>query len=69
MPTEHNTTAPDPRLIWVGLAILYGVWGSTYLAIAVGVQTIPRFGWPDPPHLGRRSRARDDQAPDAPRAS
>jgi len=43
MPTEHKTTAPDPRLIWVGLAILYGVWGSTYLAIAVGVQTIPPF--------------------------
>ena len=35
--------APDPRLIWVGLAILYGVWGSTYLAISVGVQTIPPF--------------------------
>src|SRR3954466_14327285 len=53
MPIERKTPAPDPRLIWVGLAILYGVWGSTYLAIAggvppflaiaVGVQTIPPF--------------------------
>ncbi len=42
MPTEPKA-APDPRLIWVGLAILYGVWGSTYLAISVGVQTIPPF--------------------------
>ena len=42
MPTKPKA-APDPRLSWVGLAILYGVWGSTYLAIAVGVQTIPPF--------------------------
>jgi drug/metabolite transporter (DMT)-like permease len=29
--------------MWVGLAILYGVWGSTYLAIAVAVDTMPPF--------------------------
>jgi drug/metabolite transporter (DMT)-like permease len=33
----------DRRAIWVGLAILYGVWGSTYLAIAVAVDTLPPF--------------------------
>ena len=42
MPTARPA-ASDPRLVWVGLAILYGVWGSTYLAIAVGVQSIPPF--------------------------
>ena len=40
-------TAPDaPRKgapIWVGLLILYVVWGSTYLGIAVAVDTIPPF--------------------------
>jgi drug/metabolite transporter (DMT)-like permease len=43
MPTTRTTAAPDRGLIWVGLAILYGVWGSTYLAIAVAVDTIPPF--------------------------
>jgi drug/metabolite transporter (DMT)-like permease len=33
----------DQRAIWLGLAILYGVWGSTYLAIAVAVETLPPF--------------------------
>jgi drug/metabolite transporter (DMT)-like permease len=39
--TAH--AAQDRTAIWVGLAILYGVWGSTYLAIAVAVETIPPF--------------------------
>jgi drug/metabolite transporter (DMT)-like permease len=30
-------------LIWVGLVILYLVWGSTYLGIRVAVETIPAF--------------------------
>jgi drug/metabolite transporter (DMT)-like permease len=42
MPTT-SSTSPDRAAIWVGLAVLYGVWGSTYLAIAVAVQTIPPF--------------------------
>ena len=42
MPTDR-TTASDPHLVWVGLAVLYTVWGSTYLAIAVAVDTIPPF--------------------------
>jgi drug/metabolite transporter (DMT)-like permease len=42
MPTAR-TTASDPHLVWVGLAVLYTVWGSTYLAIAVAVDTIPPF--------------------------
>ena len=41
MPNTKPT--PDRGLIWVGLAILYSVWGSTYLAIAVAVETIPPF--------------------------
>ncbi|MGW5681287.1 EamA family transporter [Nonomuraea sp. NPDC003754] len=36
----QNTT--DKRLlIWVALGIVYVVWGSTYLGIAVAVETIP----------------------------
>lgn len=29
--------------IWIGLLVLYVVWGSTYLGIAVAVETIPPF--------------------------
>jgi drug/metabolite transporter (DMT)-like permease len=42
MPTSR-APAPDRGRIWLGLAILYAVWGSTYLAIAVAVQTMPPF--------------------------
>jgi drug/metabolite transporter (DMT)-like permease len=35
---------PTRRLfLWTGLLVLYVVWGSTYLGIAVAVQTIPPF--------------------------
>ncbi len=30
-------------VIWLALATIYVVWGSTYLAIAVAVQTLPPF--------------------------
>jgi drug/metabolite transporter (DMT)-like permease len=30
-----------PALIWAALAIVYGVWGSTYLAIRISVETLP----------------------------
>jgi len=42
MPTPDRKPV-DQRAIWLGLAILYGVWGSTYLAIAVAVETLPPF--------------------------
>ena len=42
MPTSPSTDRPGAP-IWVGLLILYVVWGSTYLAIAVAVDTIPPF--------------------------
>jgi drug/metabolite transporter (DMT)-like permease len=42
MPT--GLTAPSrTRLIWVGIAILYVVWGSTYLGIRIAVETVPPF--------------------------
>lgn len=34
---------PARSSIWVGMFILYAVWGSTYLAIAVAVETFPPF--------------------------
>lgn len=33
----------SPLAIWAGLLVLYVVWGSTYLGIAVAVETIPPF--------------------------
>lgn len=30
-------------MIWVGIAILYVVWGSTYLGIRIAVETLPPF--------------------------
>jgi drug/metabolite transporter (DMT)-like permease len=42
MPTRPTTDRPGAP-IWVGLLILYVVWGSTYLGIAVAVDTIPPF--------------------------
>lgn len=41
MPTRP--AAPSHAPIWIGLLILYVVWGSTYLGIAVAVDTIPPF--------------------------
>jgi drug/metabolite transporter (DMT)-like permease len=40
-PTVERTGRGAP--IWIGLLTLYLVWGSTYLAIAVAVETIPPF--------------------------
>jgi drug/metabolite transporter (DMT)-like permease len=34
-------TAPSPSLVWLCLGIVYVVWGSTYLAIRVAVETMP----------------------------
>jgi len=42
MPTEP-TRPPDRGAIWLGLLVLYVVWGSTYLGIAIAVETIPPF--------------------------
>lgn len=33
--------AASPILIWSALAAVYVIWGSTYLAIAIAVQTLP----------------------------
>jgi drug/metabolite transporter (DMT)-like permease len=41
MPTR--TIAPGKGLIWVGILILYVVWGSTYLGIRIAVESIPPF--------------------------
>jgi drug/metabolite transporter (DMT)-like permease len=41
MPT--TTHGARGARVWIGLLTLYLVWGSTYLAIAVAVETIPPF--------------------------
>ncbi len=43
-PTKPTRAAPSrTNLIWVAIAILYVVWGSTYLGIRIAVETIPPF--------------------------
>ncbi len=44
-PTKPSTFTPgvSPILVWAALVTLYFVWGSTYLGIAVAVETIPPF--------------------------
>jgi drug/metabolite transporter (DMT)-like permease len=36
-----SAVATRPALLWVALAIVYLVWGSTYLAIRLTVETLP----------------------------
>lgn len=42
MPTDARARAPR-ALLWLGLLVLYVVWGSTYLGIRIAVETIPPF--------------------------
>ena len=44
-PTKPSTfeKGVSPILVWAALVTLYFVWGSTYLGIAVAVETIPPF--------------------------
>jgi drug/metabolite transporter (DMT)-like permease len=39
--TAGQTLSPSPLVAWICLLIVYVVWGSTYLAIRVGVETMP----------------------------
>ena len=43
MPTPVTASAPRDGRVWLGLLTLYLVWGSTYLGIAIAVETIPPF--------------------------
>ena len=44
MPTVEPTPTPKRGApIWLGMLVLYVVWGSTYLGIAIAVDTIPPF--------------------------
>jgi len=45
-PTTATTSppaAPRAALVWIGLAVIYIVWGSTYLGIKVAIETVPPF--------------------------
>ena len=42
-PTQVPASAPRDARVWLGLLTLYVVWGSTYLGIAIAVETIPPF--------------------------
>ena len=43
MPTSSRARPASAVLIWTAILILYVVWGSTYLAIRVAVETFPPF--------------------------
>src|SRR4051794_3261196 len=43
MPTADTGRTTTGAQIWLGMLVLYVVWGSTYLAIAVAVDSIPPF--------------------------
>ena len=45
-PSGQNAHSADPApgwLVWAALGTVYVVWGSTYLAIRVAVETLPPF--------------------------
>jgi drug/metabolite transporter (DMT)-like permease len=42
VPSPNDPRRPAPAwLVWAGLAVIYLVWGSTYLFIRIAVQTMP----------------------------
>jgi len=43
MPTGSTTGPPERSTVWLGMLVLYVVWGSTYLGIAIAVTTFPPF--------------------------
>jgi drug/metabolite transporter (DMT)-like permease len=43
MPSLPAQRAPTRAALWAGIWVLYLVWGSTYLGIAVAVETMPPF--------------------------
>ncbi len=43
MPIAPIRAAPRGTAVWLGMLVLYTVWGSTYLGISVAVTTIPPF--------------------------
>ena len=43
MPTARVASPQRGATLWLGMLVLYLVWGSTYLGIAVAVDTIPPF--------------------------
>lgn len=40
-PDSLSSTSPRPALVWSALFIVYVVWGSTYLAIKVAIESMP----------------------------
>src|SRR5438477_2883132 len=44
-PTRRASGPPRPAgLIWLALATVYVVWGSTYLGIRIVTESLPAFG-------------------------
>lgn len=40
MPTERQATGVR---LWLAMAVIYVVWGSTYFGIAIAIETVPPF--------------------------
>ena len=41
--SSSKATPPSSTKVWAGLATIYLFWGSTYLGIRIGLETIPPF--------------------------
>lgn len=39
--SANATDSRSPLLVWGALAIVYVVWGSTYLGIRISIETLP----------------------------
>ena len=43
MPNATASRLPSGAALWINMAIIYVVWGSTYFGIAVAIETMPPF--------------------------
>jgi drug/metabolite transporter (DMT)-like permease len=43
MPSVTRKHAPSTAALWVNMAVVYVVWGSTYFGIAIAIESIPPF--------------------------
>lgn len=48
---SHDTAKRDALLLFLAFAAVYVIWGSTYLAIAVGIESFPTLLLPATRHL------------------
>ena len=43
MPNATPSRGPSAATLWLNMAVIYVVWGSTYFGIAIAIETMPPF--------------------------